>query len=57
MLGRPLTPDEQTRLRLYTGYLFLILVTEGKTRGFDPAEHEPVRRWALDYLRTLLAAL
>jgi len=57
MLGRPLTTDEQTRLRLYTAYLFLILVTEGKTRGFDPAEHEPVRQWALGYLKTLLASL
>jgi aminoglycoside phosphotransferase (APT) family kinase protein len=57
MLGRPLTQDEQTRLRLYTAYLFLILVTEGRTRGFKPEEHEPTRRWALGYLESLLISL
>jgi len=57
MFGRPLTGDERARLRLYTIYLFLILVTEGKTRGFDPVEHEPTRVWALGQLSSLLDAL
>jgi aminoglycoside phosphotransferase (APT) family kinase protein len=56
-LGRPLTDRERIRLRLYTVYLYLIMVTEGATRGFDPAEHEPVRRQALDLLDTELTAL
>jgi aminoglycoside phosphotransferase (APT) family kinase protein len=56
-LGRPLTGRERTRLRLYTIYLYLIMVTEGATREFDPAGHEPVRRHTLDRLDAELAAL
>nr|WP_246221546.1 aminoglycoside phosphotransferase family protein [Phytoactinopolyspora mesophila] len=56
-LGRPLTGSEHTRLRLYRIYLYLIMVTEGATRGFDPAEHEPVRRYTLGKLAEELARL
>jgi aminoglycoside phosphotransferase (APT) family kinase protein len=56
-LGRQLTDRERIRLRLYTVYLYLIMVTEAATRGFDPAEHEPLRRRTLDLLDTELAAL
>lgn len=56
-LGRPLTDRERTRLRLYTVYLYLIMVTEGATRGFDPVEHEPIRRFTLERLDTELAEL
>jgi aminoglycoside phosphotransferase (APT) family kinase protein len=56
-LGRPLTERERARLRLYTVYLYLIMVTEDATRGFDPAEHEPIRRFALDRLDAELTAL
>lgn len=56
-LGRPLTDRERTRLRLYTVYLYLIMVTEAATRGFDPAEHEPLRRRVLDYLDAELVEL
>jgi hypothetical protein len=33
------------------------MVTEDATRGFDPAEYEPIHRRALDLLDTELAAL
>jgi aminoglycoside phosphotransferase (APT) family kinase protein len=56
-LGRPLTDRERIRLRLYTAYLYLIMATEGATRGFDPAGHEPVRRTALALLDAELTAL
>jgi Ser/Thr protein kinase RdoA (MazF antagonist) len=56
-LGRPLTDRERVRLRLYTVYLYLIMVTEAATRGFDPVEHEPLRRRTLDLLDTELTAL
>lgn len=56
-LGRPLTDRERTRLRLYTTYLYMIMVTEGATRGFDPSEHEPLRRFALERLDAELSAL
>jgi aminoglycoside phosphotransferase (APT) family kinase protein len=56
-LGRSLTDRERIRLRLYTVYLYLIMVTEGATRGFDPAEHEPLRRFTLERLDAELAAL
>jgi aminoglycoside phosphotransferase (APT) family kinase protein len=56
-LGRPLTDRERTRLRLYTVYLYLIIVTENATRGFDPHWHEPVRLATLDRLAAELAEL
>lgn len=56
-LGRPLTDRERIRLRLYTVYLYLIMATEGATRGFDPAAHEPTRRLTLTRLDAELAAL
>lgn len=56
-LGRPLTDRERTRLRLYTAYLYLIMVTEAATRDFDPADHEPVRLATLARLDTLLASI
>jgi aminoglycoside phosphotransferase (APT) family kinase protein len=56
-LGRPLSGRERSRLRLYTVYIYLIMVTENATRGFDPAWHEPVRRATLARLDAELAAL
>lgn len=56
-LGRELTANERTRLRLYTAYMLLIIATEGATRGFDPVEHEPIRRFALDRLEAELSKL
>lgn len=56
-LGRALTGRERARLRLYKIYLLLIMATEGSSRGFDPAEHEPIRRDVLDRLEAELAAL
>jgi aminoglycoside phosphotransferase (APT) family kinase protein len=56
-LGRPLSGRERGRLRLYTIYLYLIIVTEDATRGFDPAWHEPVRRATLARLEHELSAL
>jgi aminoglycoside phosphotransferase (APT) family kinase protein len=56
-LGRSLTDRERTRLRLYTVYIYLIILTEDATRGFDPAAHEPVRRATLAHLDAELAAL
>jgi hypothetical protein len=56
-LGRELTTGERTRLRLSTAYMCLIMATEGATRDFDPVEHEPVRRYALDRLEAELSAL
>lgn len=57
--GRPVefTDEVVTRIRLYTGYLYLIMATEGKTRGFDPVHHEPVRMKVLDLLAKLLDTL
>lgn len=57
MLGRDLTEAELIRLRLYTVYLYLILVTEGATRGYDPVEFEPKRRWFLQQLAGELSQL
>ena len=46
LLGRQLTADERTRLRLYNMYLLLILVVEGGPRGWTDSEHqEQVRGW------------
>ena len=56
-LGRPLTDRERTRLRLYTTYLYVIMVTEGATREFLPDEHEPMRRFTLERLDAELEAL
>jgi aminoglycoside phosphotransferase (APT) family kinase protein len=56
-LGRPLTDRERIRLRLYTVYLYVIMVTEAATRGFPPDEHEPLRRFALERLDAELSAL
>jgi hypothetical protein len=56
-LGRSLTDRERTRLRLYTSYLYLIILTEDATRGFDPAGHEPIRRATLERLDAELTAL
>jgi fructosamine-3-kinase len=56
-LGRPLRERERIRLRLYTAYLYLIMVTEDATRGFDPESHEPVRLAVLELLDQELSAL
>jgi aminoglycoside phosphotransferase (APT) family kinase protein len=57
--GQPIefTDEVQTRLDLYTAYLYLLIATEGATRGYDPAHHEPVRKYTLTLLTTLLAKL
>jgi aminoglycoside phosphotransferase (APT) family kinase protein len=41
------TEDVRIRIALYTCYLYLLIVTEGPTRGYDPVVHDP------DRLRTL----
>jgi aminoglycoside phosphotransferase (APT) family kinase protein len=56
-LGRPLTDRERTRLSLYTAYLYLIMATEGATRDFDPATHEPLRLAVLTRLDETLASI
>ncbi|WP_165367802.1 phosphotransferase family protein [Phytoactinopolyspora endophytica] len=56
-LGRPLTGSERTRLSLYRVYLYLIMVTEGAPRGFDPIEHEPTLRYVLGELDAELTRL
>ncbi|MBB5867216.1 aminoglycoside phosphotransferase (APT) family kinase protein [Allocatelliglobosispora scoriae] len=57
MLGRELTPAEQTRLCLYTSYLLMVLVTEGASQRFDKAEFEPKRQWFYQQLTGYLAQL
>ncbi|AYY12470.1 aminoglycoside phosphotransferase family protein [Actinobacteria bacterium YIM 96077] len=56
-LGRQLSDSETVRLSLYRVYLYLIMVTEGVPRGFDPVEHGPVRRYVLAQLDDELAYL
>lgn len=56
-LGRPLTENERTRLRMYRVYLYLIMATEGAPRGFDPAEHAETRRHVLQHLDRELTML
>lgn len=55
--GRPVevTAAVRTRIALYTCYLYLIMVTEGPTRGFDP--DDPTRRYALRLLGEQLGRL
>lgn len=57
--GEPVEFTEDVRLRtaLYTCYLYLIMVTEGPTRGFDPIEHDPTRLRALGLLAEQLDTL
>jgi len=52
-----LTPDGRRRITLYTVYLYLIMVTEGPTRGYDTPRHHEFRRRILGLLDTLLATL
>jgi aminoglycoside phosphotransferase (APT) family kinase protein len=56
-LGRDLTAAERTRWRLYSVYLYLIMLTEGVTRGHDPATPDPIRVLTADRLTALLAGL
>jgi hypothetical protein len=51
------TDDVRIRIALYTCYLYLIMVTEGPTRGYDPQVHEPTRLRTLALLTEQLAAL
>jgi aminoglycoside phosphotransferase (APT) family kinase protein len=55
--GEPVefTDEVRVRIALYTCYLYLLVVTEGSTRGFDP--QDPVRRHTLTLLGDQLAAL
>jgi aminoglycoside phosphotransferase (APT) family kinase protein len=57
--GAPVVFTEEVRVRvaLYTCYLYLIMATEGPTRGFDPVSHEPLRRRVLGLLAAQLAGL
>ncbi len=59
--GRPVSLDAATRIRLglYTGYLYLIMLTEGPTRGYAGPEHESLLarvRTRLDAVLTALGA-
>jgi Ser/Thr protein kinase RdoA (MazF antagonist) len=56
-LGRDLTAAERTRWRLYSLYLYLIMLTEGVTRGHDPAAPDPIRLLTAERLTALLAGL
>lgn len=57
--GTPLVLDASARRRisLYTVYLYLIMVTEGATRGYDRPRHEEMRRHVLGLLDAQLSAL
>jgi aminoglycoside phosphotransferase (APT) family kinase protein len=57
--GEPVVFTDEVRLRIamYRCYLYLIMVTEGPTRGFDPVVHDRVRRRTLDLLAGLLELL
>jgi aminoglycoside phosphotransferase (APT) family kinase protein len=57
--GEPaeLTEEIRTRLALYTSYLYLLMVTEGPTREYEPAHYEPIRRQTLELLAAQLAKL
>jgi aminoglycoside phosphotransferase (APT) family kinase protein len=52
-----LTEDARLRIDLYTVYLYLIMVTEGATRGYDTPEHHAFRRHLLDLLDARLSRL
>ena len=52
-----LTAGARRRIGLYTVYLYLIMVTEGKTRGYDTPRHEEMRRQVLGLLDAQLSAL
>jgi hypothetical protein len=56
-LGRPMTGAERTRWRLYSVYLYLIMLTEGVTRGLDPGAPDPVRALTAERLADHLAEL
>ncbi len=45
------------RITMYTCYLYLIMVTEGPTRGFDPVAHGPSLRRSFELLTERLATL
>jgi aminoglycoside phosphotransferase (APT) family kinase protein len=51
------TEEVRVRIALYTCYLYLIMATEGPTRGFDPVSHEPIRRRVVGLLAAQLEAL
>ena len=55
--ARQWTESERARLRLYTMYLDIIMLTEGAVRQFDPAEHDDILRWATGRLAANLAEL
>jgi aminoglycoside phosphotransferase (APT) family kinase protein len=57
--GRELARDDaaRRRLALYKIYLALIMFTEGPTRGFAGAEHQPYLDWAGGFLNSELALL
>jgi aminoglycoside phosphotransferase (APT) family kinase protein len=57
MLGRGLSESECTRLHLYCTYLGLVVACEPATRGYDPVEYEPTRRWFHQLLADELAHL
>lgn len=52
-----LTEDARLRIDLYTVYLYLIMVTEGATRGYDTPEHHAFRGHLLDLLDARLSRL
>lgn len=56
-LGRPMTGAERTRWRLYSVYLYLIMLTDGVTRGLDPGAPDPVRALTAERLTDHLAEL
>ena len=57
--GQPVDLGDKAlrRVAMYTCYLYLIMVTEGPTRGFDPVAHGPSLRRAFELLTEGLARL
>jgi aminoglycoside phosphotransferase (APT) family kinase protein len=57
--GEPVefTENVRTRVALYTTYLYLLMATEGPTRGFEPEWHGPILARTRDLLAAQLARL
>jgi aminoglycoside phosphotransferase (APT) family kinase protein len=52
-----LTPDERLRLRMYTVYLYLIMLVEGPTRGFGGEEYLRILAYSADRIGSELEAI
>ena len=52
-----LAPEERLRLRMYTAYLYLIMLVEGPTRGFGGADYLRVLAYSADRIDKELEAI